>query len=70
MTMPACRSRRTARVGGWVGRVAAREGGCGGMKQKGGRARALVDWPVLVLGDEPTTGLDARSRVAVQEFVR
>jgi ABC-2 type transport system ATP-binding protein len=41
-----------------------------GMQQKVAIARALLTSPVMLLLDEPTTGLDPRSKKDVQRFIR
>jgi ABC-2 type transport system ATP-binding protein len=41
-----------------------------GMQQKVALARALLTAPIVLLLDEPTTGLDPRSKLEVQRFIR
>ncbi len=73
--MPADRAReRSIEILGQLGLKASRideplEHMSRGMQQKVAIARAFLTSPVLLLLDEPTTGLDPRSKRDVQDFV-
>jgi ABC-2 type transport system ATP-binding protein len=67
--------RRIPEILGRVGFPSARAGApmedlSRGMQQKVALARALLTSPALLLLDEPTTGLDPRSKRDVQDFIR
>jgi ABC-2 type transport system ATP-binding protein len=72
---PACTRVRVPEILDSVGFPAARikapmEDLSRGMQQKVALARALLTAPSLLLLDEPTTGLDPRSKLEVQAFIR
>src|SRR6266704_1888248 len=74
--MPAAEAR--ARIRSILGRLGIKPDRIGaplehmsrGMQQKVAIARAFLTAPVVLLLDEPTTGLDPRSKIDVQTFVR